>query len=180
MGGGEENSVKLLRVRTSGRQGLGPTSPHSCWGCLAFRDLEEQQRKRPKYSTALHWTGLDWLSFRFPALPCYHPTPPTYQLLPDLLYFSTVRNAVFIRTQTREAGRPSANVAFLRPVHKVMILGSYNALYVKGGCARFVRAAPKHQETVFLSVVVVDFFYISSYSFVRSFVKNSTIVCSYG
>lgn len=110
MGGGEENSVKLLRVRTSGRQGLGPTSPHACWGCLAFRDLEEQRKKaQVQHCTALDWTGL--LCFRFPAQPCYHPTPPTYQLLPDLLSFSTVRNPVFIRTQTREAFR---NVAFLR------------------------------------------------------------------
>lgn len=167
MGGGEENSVKLLRVRTSGRQGLGPTSPHSCWGCLAFRDLEEQQRKRPKYSTALHWTGLDWLSFRFPALPCYHPTPPTYQLLPDLLYFSTVRNAVFIRTQTREAGLPPANVAFLRPVHKVMILGSYNALYVKGGCQGLCVQLLSTKRQCFYRLLSWTFFYLSSCSFVR-------------
>lgn len=87
MGGGEENSVKLLRVRTSGRQGLGPTCALlACCGegMLGLAWLsgiwrnKEKKRKGPS-TTALDCTALDcFLRFLL-------PSPPTYQLLPDLV-----------------------------------------------------------------------------------------------
>lgn len=95
MGGGEENSVKLLRVRMSGRQGLGPTSlAPAVGGCFQGTTVLEDQRKekaRPKYNN--NSTGLDCSCFQahWPLLPCYHPTNLS---IVCCLYFSSVRPSV--------------------------------------------------------------------------------------
>ena len=97
MGGGEENSVKLLRVRMSGRQGLGPTS-RSCRGWMLsglsgnYGTGGPKKRKgQAQVQQQQHWTGLLLLPSPLAAAAMLPSHQPINCLLPLFLVRPSVR-----------------------------------------------------------------------------------------
>lgn len=168
MGGGEENSVKLLRVRTSGRQGLGPTARWApavdAWLSGIWRNKERKKERAQVH----HSTGL-LLSLPGPLaaaamLPAHQPincglTSPSGPLLllrPNQFQFNSFqlcRLHSYIHTRTW-----GCNVVVL--LHSSGAQSDCFWLYVSCQTGVKVCAAPKDQECCYrlLSYIFLPLF----------------------